>query len=78
MSKKAEPQQEQQASEEVPIGYDMIRFMAGLPVRQGALAGTRQRRVVTVIQRDALGRVIGSTEQIEEFAVDSFEAHWIN
>lgn len=77
MTKKAEPPRESQ-QEEVPVGYDMIRFMAGLPVRQGALAGTRQRHVITIIQRDALGRVVGSKQQIEESEVESYELFWIN
>ena len=62
-----------QAEQGDQSSIDALRTMAGLHVRSVQQSQQRVRSRVTHIQRDAAGRIVGSTERIEETEiVDSF------
>ncbi len=48
-------------------GDDLLRSIAGLPSRSIHVGRDQFRSRVVLIQRNEFGRVVGSTEQNEEF-----------
>lgn len=70
VSKKAVPE---------PLDDDMslaLRELAGWPLHTMSHGGTRRRHRTLVVQRDALGRVIGSIEQIDEDEYEEYSETW--
>lgn len=64
--------------QEEPPGFDVLRAIAGYPASQGHVGATGIRSSVTHIQRDHNGRVLGSTERIEETLIANVDLDWRN
>lgn len=58
-------------------GTELLRALAGQPARAIHVGRHEIRSRVVVVHRDALGRVTGSTEQIEEVQFLDAEGDWI-
>lgn len=65
------------SSEERP-GQDLLRALAGYPSRAVHLARWTTDSRIILIQRDALGNVIGSTERIQQDQYTALDGDWIN
>lgn len=59
-------------------GDDLLRTIAGLPSRSVHVGRDQFRRRILVIQRNEFGRVVSSTEQIEEVEHAAMDADFFD
>ena len=63
----------------VPLDDDTnlaLRELAGWPLQTRQRSVTKHRHRTIVVQRDALGRITGSVEQIDEDAYEQYSETW--
>lgn len=59
-------------------GLDMLRALAGYPHRSVELSRHQVRSHIVEIHRDPLGRVLGSTERIEQSEFTDLYGQWLD
>lgn len=59
-------------------GLDLLRSLAGYPHRSVHLARRLVRSRIVMIQRDQFGRVIGTTERLEESEYTDLDGEWLD
>lgn len=59
-------------------GLDLLRSLAGYPVRSVRLSARQVNSRIVEVHRDALGRVLGSTERLEETQLTDLDGHWLD
>lgn len=59
-------------------GLDFLRALAGYPHRSVELSRHQVRSHIVEIHRDPLGRVIGSTERIEQSEFTDLYGQWLD
>jgi len=59
-------------------GLDILRALAGYPHRSVQLSRHQIRSHIILIHRDPLGRVIGSTERIEQSEFTDLDGQWLD
>lgn len=59
-------------------GNDFLRALAGYPTRSVHLSKHTVNSRIVLIQRDASGRVIGSTERIEQSEFTDLVGDWLD
>jgi hypothetical protein len=55
---------------------DMLRALAGCPLRSAHVGAHRVRQRSLQIQRDQFGNIVGTIERIEETEFLDYEANW--
>jgi hypothetical protein len=58
-------------------GLDLLRSLAGQPIRSVHVGRHRVLSRVVLIERDAHGNIIGSTERYEESEFIDLEGDWL-
>lgn len=64
------------ASSDGKAGDDLLRDLAAYPMRAVHMSKHRVRSRIVEIHRDHLGRVLGSTERIEESEYEDLDGNW--
>jgi hypothetical protein len=59
-------------------GYELLRSLAGYPTRSVQMGKHTVNSRIVLIQRDASGRVIGSTERIEQSEFTDLIGDWLD
>lgn len=59
-------------------GTELLRALAGYPVRSVHLGKHAVTSRIVLIQRDAAGRVVGSTERIEQSEYTDLLGDWLD
>ncbi len=59
-------------------GLEFLRSLAGYPVRSVRLSRHQLISRIVEVHRDALGRVLGSTERFEESQFTDLDGHWLD
>ena len=59
-------------------GLDLLRELANYPHRSVVMHKHQSRHSSTIIQRDALGRVTGSVERIDESEIIDLDGQWVD
>ncbi len=59
-------------------GLDILRALAGYPHRSVELSRHHVKSHIVEIHRDPLGRVLGSTERIEESEFTDLYGRWLD
>lgn len=65
-----------QDTAEDAAGLDLLRELASYPHRAVLMHRRQEQHRTVIIQRDALGRIIGSTERIEESDITDLDGQW--
>lgn len=58
-------------------GYELLQAIAGYPTRSVRLAKHVVNSRVLIVERDGSGRVIGSTERIEQSEITDAVGDWL-
>jgi hypothetical protein len=64
--------------EELRPGYDLLKSLAGYPTRSVQMGKHTVNSRIVLIQREASGRVIGSTERREQSEYTDLVGDWLD
>lgn len=67
-----------QVPEELRPGFELLKSLAGYPTRSVQMGKHVVNSRIVLIQRDGSGRVIGSTERIEQSEFTDLIGDWLD